>query len=201
MLRFIIYIVISYLTINCNEENLHSKTICRTENTKYLLKIDTNEIMSNIFLERNYEAIKKSIFFSVTNIDSLPNLILKQLSLISLDSFKVIKNEKKLELDKLKNQGTRIIPCRKINYIGMSDNFTIIAYLQACSDYTNNILIIKHSSNEIQSLWIGNLYPSIINTEKLTYKNIKLTSPEIIFDYLDYSLNRGELHVSSKLVI
>ncbi len=201
MKRVLIYIVISFLTISCNEETSSIKTIINTEKAKYLLKIDTNEVISNIFLEINYESIRKSHFFSIKNIDSLPNLVLKQLSLITSDSFEILKNGKKLELDKLKSQETKNISCRKISYIGVSEEFTLISYLQACSDYTNNILIIKHSSNEIQSLWIGNLYPSVISTEELTYKKIELTSPKIIFDYLDYSLNKGELHVASKIII
>ena len=188
--------------ISCNTEGIVEQ---KKIEYSYIPNLDTLNILSNKFLVDNFNLISSEEY---THIDSVPDKILNQLNILTTDSFKAVGLDESLRMSKICPDNKLELPCRKLEYIGISDNYVIISYLQVCDgchNYANNILVIQYDLNEIVELWVGNVPPYFINTispSSHDFMKINLINSDTIFNYLKTQLNKKEsLHILSQIVI
>jgi len=168
--------------------------------------IDTNNNMNNVGLKQVLNALTSTDINSYQTFDSIPEAILFHLTHNSNDSFQIVNVNEKYRLDDriepwtLTNEEHYKIPCRKINYLGITNEFVVLSYDNVCFpyNYVTIILIVEYSNNQINYLWQGETGKYKIETFKKgggRFIENMLSTKTGILNFLDSCLlNEGDLH-------
>ena len=184
MKYFVFFILLADFIVGCQEDNPVEQHV-KVQESEYLCEllktVDSSKILNNKFLNSHIEALSADKFIPVRQTDSLPQCIKEQLNFITTDNFRALKIEESLDLYRYCPDNPLNLPCRKIEYIGRSNQYVIISYLQickSCNDYANNILIFYYDENQIKDMWIGAVHP---------FDYIKITEKQ--YDIIERSFN------------
>jgi len=176
---------------------------------KILERVDSMNIFRNVFFNVNLLKLSSESFHSLESFDSLPKCIIKQIQILTKDNFRAISLNKPFRTELYCPDNPYNLPCRKIEYIGISKSYVIISYLQICKqcyDYANNILIVKHKDKHTIDLWVGSFNP--YNFQKVTgsgykIKDVNFKNSDTIINYIKDKLKNApdELHILNEIVI
>jgi len=208
MNKILPYILIMFIS-GCNNKeekgSLNESHIKEKETISEYI-IDTNNNMNNVGLEQVLNTLTSTDINSYKTSDSIPETILFHLTHNSKDSFQIVNVNEKYRLDDriepwtLTNEEHYKIPCRKINYLGITNNVAVLSYDNVCFpyNYVTIILIVEYSKNQIKYLWQGEIGKYKIEEIKKgsgRFIENKLSTKTEILNFLDSCiLNEGDLH-------